>query len=115
MKVLFIGGTGNISTACTRLAAEKGIEVFLLNRGRNMESVQGQAQLIKGDIRDTASAGDALRSLRFDVVVDWVAYLPEHVETDIGFFHGRTRQYVFISSAAAYQKPPRHYLITGCP
>lgn len=112
MKVLFIGGTGNISAACTRLAAEKGIEVFLFNRGRSMESVQGQAQFIKGDIRDATSAADALRRHRFEVVVDWVAYLPEHVEADIGLFAGRTRQYVFISSAAVYQKPPRHYLVT---
>ncbi len=112
MKVLFIGGTGNISAACTRLAVEKGIEVFLFNRGRSMESVQGQAQSIKGDIRDATSVADALRHHRFEVVVDWVAYLPEHVEADIGLFAGRTQQYVFISSAAVYQKPPRHYLIT---
>jgi nucleoside-diphosphate-sugar epimerase len=112
MKVLFIGGTGNISTACTQLAAEKGIEVSLFNRGRSIGSVPSQAQLIKGDIRDVTSVADALRSHRFDVVVDWVAYQPEHVETDIGLFAGRTRQYVFISSAAVYQKPPRHYLVT---
>ena len=112
MKVLFIGGTGNISTACTRLAAEKGIEIFLFNRGRSESSLQGKAQFIQGDIRDLASAGDILKHHRFDVVVDWVAYTPDQIETDISLFAGRLRQYVFISSAAAYQKPPRHYLVT---
>ena len=112
MKVLFIGGTGNISTACTRLAAEKGIEIFLLNRGQSPSSLQGQAQFIMGDIRDVASAADILKHHRFDVVVDWVAYKPEHIETDISLFAGKIRQYVFISSAAVYQKPPRHYLVT---
>jgi nucleoside-diphosphate-sugar epimerase len=112
MKVLFIGGTGNISTACTRLAAERGIEIFLFNRGQSESSLQGQAQLIRGDIRDTASALEILRHSHFDVVVDWVAYKPEHIETDISLFAGRVRQYVFISSAAVYQKPPRHYLVT---
>jgi nucleoside-diphosphate-sugar epimerase len=112
MKVLFIGGTGNISTACTRLAAERGIEIFLFNRGQSESSLQGQAQLIRGDIRDTASAAETLRHYHFDVVVDWVAYKPEHIETDISLFAGRVRQYVFISSAAVYQKPPRHYLVT---
>ena len=112
MKVLFIGGTGNISTACTRLAAERGIEIFLFNRGRSESSLQGQAQLIRGDIRDLASAADILKHHHFDVVVDWVAYTPDHIETDISLFAGRVRQYVFISSAAAYQKPPHHYLVT---
>jgi nucleoside-diphosphate-sugar epimerase len=112
MKVLFIGGTGNISTACTRLAAERGIEIFLFNRGQSESSLQGQAQLIRGDIRDTASALEILRHSHFDVVVDWVAYKPEHIETDISLFARRVRQYVFISSAAVYQKPPRHYLVT---
>lgn len=112
MKVLFIGGTGNISTACTRLAAEKGIEIFLLNRGQSPSSLQGQAQFIMGDIRDATSAADILKHHRFDVVVDWVAYKPEHIETDISLFAGKIRQYVFISSAAVYQKPPRHYLVT---
>ena len=112
MKVLFIGGTGNISTACTRLAAEKGIEIFIFNRGQSLDSVRGQAQFIKGDIRDVASAADALKQHRFDVVVDWVVYQPQHIEADITLFAGRIRQYVFISSAAVYQKPPRHYLVT---
>ena len=112
MKVLFIGGTGNISTACTRLAAEKGIEILIFNRGQSLDSVRGQAQFIKGDIRDVASAADALKQHRFDVVVDWVVYQPQHIEADITLFAGRIRQYVFISSAAVYQKPPRHYLVT---
>jgi nucleoside-diphosphate-sugar epimerase len=112
MRVLFIGGTGNISTACTRLAEEKGIELFLLNRGRSETRLQAKAQVIKGDIRDAASVAEALKGRHFDVVVDWVAYETQHIETDIALFAGRVRQYVFISSAAVYQKPPLHYLVT---
>ncbi len=112
MKVLFIGGTGNISTACTRLVVERGIEIFLFNRGTSENPLQGQTQVIRGDIRDMSSASAILKHHRFDVVVDWVAYTPEHIETDISLFAERVRQYIFISSAAAYQKPPRHYLVT---
>ncbi len=112
MRVLFIGGTGNISTACTRLALERGIEVSVFNRGRSPGNFPRGANLIRGDIRDEKEAGLALDKVEFDAVVDWVAYVPEHIETDIRLFRGRTRQYVFISTASAYQKPPDHYLVT---
>ncbi|WP_045233735.1 SDR family oxidoreductase [Deinococcus pimensis] len=107
MRVLFIGGTGIISSACTRLALERGFEVYLLNRGRtSARPVPEGARVLRGDIRDAESARAALGDLSFDAVVNWVAFTPEHVETDLALFRGRTRQYVFISSASAYQTPP---------
>jgi nucleoside-diphosphate-sugar epimerase len=112
MRVLFIGGTGNISTACTRLAIEKGIDLSLLVRGQSPRLFSGNAEMIHGDIRDRQATAAALKNRQFDAVVDWVAYLPEHVETDIALFRGKTRQFLFISSAAAYQKPPSHFVIT---
>ncbi len=112
MRVLFIGGTGNISTACTRLALEMGIDLFLLNRGMSVRTVSVPVHTIRADIRDVRHTASLLRNLEFDAVVDWVAYLPEHIECDIALFRGKTRQYVFISSASAYQKPPSCYLIT---
>lgn len=111
MKALFIGGTGNISEACTRLALERGIELSLLTRGLSPRLPPEGARVIFGDIRDTRQAAALLKNEKFDAVVDWVAYKPEHVEADIALFNGRTRQYIFISSASAYQKPPAHYLI----
>ena len=107
MKVLFIGGTGQISTASGRRAIERGIELSILNRGQTASRrVPDGARLMRGDIRDPASARAALGDEEFDAVVDFVAFTPEHVQTDIDLFTGRTRQYVFISSASAYQTPP---------
>ncbi len=106
MRVLFIGGTGTISSACSRLAVERGIELYLLNRGQTTyRPIPEGAHVLRGDIRDRASAERVLRDATFNVVVDWVAFTPEHVEADIELFRGRTGQYVFISSASAYQKP----------
>lgn len=112
MKVLFIGGTGLISEAVSKLALERGIELYLFNRGKRDEFVPDGAKVIKGDIRDPEQAAAALEGYQFDVVVDWIAFTPEHVSTDIALFRGRTNQYIFISSASAYQKPPKHYIIT---
>jgi nucleoside-diphosphate-sugar epimerase len=112
MKVLFIGGTGIISTAVTQLAVERGIDLYLLNRGQNKQFVPKDAKVIKSDIRDRKASTKLLKLHSFDVVVNWVAYIQQHVEADIEFFRGRVGQYVFISSASAYQKPPVHWLIT---
>ena len=107
MKVLFIGGTGIISSACSALAVERGIDLTLLNRGKTSKRpVPEGARVVQGDIRDPASVEAALGDKTFDVVVDWVAFVPEHIETDLELFRGRTGQYVFISSASAYRKPP---------
>jgi nucleoside-diphosphate-sugar epimerase len=112
MKVLFIGGTGVISSACSQLAVERGIKLYLLNRGQTTRPVPEGAQVLHGDIRDKASAEAALGTRTFDVVVDWVAFTPEHVEGDLALFQGRTQQYVLISSASAYQTPPVNLPVT---
>ena len=110
MKVLFVGGTGLISSACTSLAVERGVELFLLNRGRDPERAHGATALV-ADLRDEAATERVLAGQRFDVVVDWIAYTPDDVERDLRLFGGRTDQFVFISSASAYQKPLGHWLI----
>lgn len=111
MKVLFIGGTGFISTAVSRMAIDRGIELFLLNRGIRASEIPGSHTLM-GDIHNPQSMRNALKDLKFDVVVDWIAYTPEDIERDLSVFRGRTKQFVFISSASAYQKPTVNYLIT---
>jgi nucleoside-diphosphate-sugar epimerase len=106
-RVLFIGGSGIISSACSRLAVERGIDLYLLKRGTSgPRPVPDDATVLRADIRDPASVKEAIGDLEFDAVVDWVAFTPQHVRTDIELFRGRTRQYVFISSASAYQTPP---------
>jgi len=113
MKLLFIGGTGVISSACSQLAVERGHDLYLLNRGQTKERpVPSGAHVLRGDIRDPDSARAVLKDHVFDVVVDWIAFTPDHVETDLALFRGRTAQYVFISSASAYQTPPAHVPIT---
>ncbi len=112
MKALFVGGTGIISTACTQLAAERGIDLTVLTRGQHAANLPSGVRTIGADIEDAAGVAAALGGQRFDAVVDWVAFEPLHVERDIELFGGRTRQFVFISSASVYQKPPGHYLIT---
>jgi nucleoside-diphosphate-sugar epimerase len=107
MRLLFIGGTGVISSACSRLAVDRGHELYLLTRGKTTARPAPEAaHRLYGDVRDAASVRAALKGLVFDVVVDWVAFTPAHVEADIDLFRGRTGQYVFISSASAYQTPP---------
>ncbi|MFA6470895.1 MAG: SDR family oxidoreductase [Candidatus Latescibacterota bacterium] len=114
MKILFIGGTGLISSACSELALARGHELFLLNRGRSTKyPIPERAVLLKADVRgDPAGAACLLKGHTFDAVVDWVAFTPDDIDTDIGLFSGKTRQFVFISSSSAYQKPSTSYLIT---
>lgn len=112
LKILFIGGTGLISSACSRLAVENGLDLYLLNRGSATRPIPDGVTVLRGDIRDPASARAALGEMTFDAVVDWIAFTPEHVEADLELFRGRTGQYVFISSASAYQKPPASLPIT---
>ena len=112
MKVLFIGGTGNISEVVSKLALEKGIDLYLLNRGQRSNLFPEGAKLLRGDIRDPQSVAAALQDHQFDVVVDWIAFTPDQVRVDIDLFKNRTGQYIFISSASAYQKPVGDYLIT---
>ncbi len=105
MDVLFIGGTGIISTACSTLAVERGINLTLLNRGRSVRPAPPGVRLLTADIKDEEALDRILAGHRFDAVVDWVAYTPQDVQRDIRLFRGRTAQYVFISSASAYQTP----------
>lgn len=113
MRVLFIGGSGVISSACSRVAVEQGIELFVLNRGvSTTRPLPPQVTMLRADIRETNAVMQKIEDLEFDAVVDWVAFTPEHVRADIELFEGRTRQYVFISSASAYQKPPARVPIT---
>lgn len=105
MRVLIIGGTGNISAACTDEALRKGYEVFHLNRGSRPEKEKPGVKVLKADIRDKDAVKTAIGTLHFDAVVQFLAFRPEHVEADIEVFGGRTGQYVLISSCSAYQKP----------
>ena len=111
MRVLFVGGTGFISAAVSRQAIAKGLDLYLLNRGLRNSAPAGSHSLI-ADIRRPEDVRAALEGLQFDVVVNWIAYTPADIERDLALFKGRIEQYIFISSAAAYQKPPAHYLIT---
>lgn len=111
MRVLFIGGTGNISTAVSRLAVARGLDLHLLTRGTRGVEIPG-ATVIQGDIGQPAQVAAALAGQRFDAVVNWIAYSPADIERDLELFAGRTRQYIFISSASVYQKPPTHPVIT---
>jgi nucleoside-diphosphate-sugar epimerase len=111
MTILFLGGTGIISTACTRLAIERGFDVTLLNRGQRGDVPPGAKALI-ADLADPAAVAKTLGSTNWDVVVDFLAYTPEDIEQRLDLFRGRVGQYIFISSASAYQKPLAHYLVT---
>src|SRR6201997_5456375 len=115
LRVLFIGGTGVISSACVREAVSGGhdIELFVLNRGQSgARSLPPGIRELRGDIRDAASVRDVLSGLDFDSVVDFVAFTPDHVRADLDLFRGRTAQYVFISTASAYQTPPSRLPVT---
>jgi len=112
VRVLFVGGTGNLSWACTEAALERGIEVVHLNRGSRARPERPGLSSIRADIADAASARAALARESFDAVVQFIGYKPEDVGRDIELFRGKTSQYVFISSASAYQKPPRSWPIT---
>jgi nucleoside-diphosphate-sugar epimerase len=113
MNVLFIGGTGIISSACTQLALERGLKLTLLNRGRTTSRpIPPSAELLTGDITDPDSIRHLLGDRTFDVVVNWIAYSPDDIERDLALFTGRTHQYIFISSASAYQTPPTNLPIT---
>jgi nucleoside-diphosphate-sugar epimerase len=105
MKVLFIGGTGTISTAVSALAVERGMELYLLNRGNNSAFVPQNAKVIRADINNEEEVLKALEGLTFDTVADFIAFNTAHIERDYRLFRDRTAQYIFISSASAYQKP----------
>jgi nucleoside-diphosphate-sugar epimerase len=112
LKALFIGGTGIISSACVDLAVARGIDLVLLNRGQATRPIPATVRVLQGDIRDKDAVSQLLQDMTFDVVANFVAFTPEHIETDLALFRGRTKQYIFISSASAYQTPPGNWLTT---
>jgi len=113
LTVLFIGGSGVISSACARQAVEDGIDLYVLNRGQSTtRPLPAAVTQLRADVRDPGSVRDAIKDLEFDSVVEWVAFTTEHVSQDVDIFRGRTRQYVFISSASAYQTPPARVPVT---
>ena len=118
MRILFVGGTGLISSAVTPLVLERGHELTLLNRGQSAKAhAPDGARVITADAHDTdavraALASDVATSGPYDAVVQWICFSPEHMASDIETFHGLTEQYVFISSASAYQTPPPHWITT---
>jgi nucleoside-diphosphate-sugar epimerase len=106
-SVLFIGGTGVISSACVAQSVEQGANVTILNRGRSTSHpAHPEAAVLTADVRDAAAVRDALGDREFDVVVDFLSFTPDHVQHQLDQFGQRTGQYVFISSASAYQTPP---------
>jgi nucleoside-diphosphate-sugar epimerase len=112
LKILFVGGTGKISSAVSALAVEKSFDLYLLNRGLTNRPIPASANVLKGDINDPESVKAALGDLKFDAVVNWIAFTEDHIERDIELFRDRTNQYIFISSASAYQSPPVNLPVT---
>ncbi|MBQ9868094.1 MAG: SDR family oxidoreductase [Ruminococcus sp.] len=112
MKVLFIGGTGTISMAITRLLAGRGDEVYLLNRGNRNQALPENVRVIKADINDEKDVLQKLGDMTFDCVGEFIGFVPAQLERDHRLFAGRTKQFIYISSASAYQKPLQNYIIT---
>ncbi|MDG0811410.1 SDR family oxidoreductase [Cohnella rhizosphaerae] len=112
MKALFIGGTGTISAAITRQLAAQGCELYVLNRGTRNEGLPSSVKTLEADINDESCVADLIRDMSFDVVADFIAFVPAQLERDYRLFAGKTKQFIFISSASAYQKPLSDYRVT---
>jgi nucleoside-diphosphate-sugar epimerase len=111
MKVLFLGGTGNLSLACAREARARGLELTIATRGTRQTALPDGVREARGDVADTSFLS-SLAAAHFDAVVDFIAFDAKDVERDVAAFRGRTAQYVFISSASVYEKPPRSHVVT---
>ena len=112
MKILFIGGTGTISAAISKLLLTQGQEIYLLNRANRNDILPEGAHFFTADINDEEKVAELIRDLHFDCVVDFIAYIPEQLQRDYRLFQGKTKQFIFISSASVYQKPLAYYRIT---
>jgi nucleoside-diphosphate-sugar epimerase len=113
LSVLFLGGSGVISSACSWRAVEQGLDLSVLNRGKSTSRpLPSEAHRLVADLDDPQSVKEAIGDRQYDAVVDWLAFTPEQVRTRTDLFRGRTGQYVFISSASAYQTPPARLPIT---
>ncbi len=111
-SILYIGGTGTISAACVRRSVAVGHDVTVLNRGTGRRPLPDGVRRIEADVHDRDAVRDALADAAFDVVAQFLAFTPDQVAADLELFEGRTGQYVFISSASAYEKPPRRLPVT---
>ncbi|WP_236968828.1 SDR family oxidoreductase [Microbacterium aurantiacum] len=111
-SILFIGGTGIISAACVRDAVAAGHRVTVLNRGRGSRAIPDEVERLDADVRDRNAVRAAVTGRRFDVVAQFLAFTPDQVRADVELFEGRCGQYVFISSASAYQTPPSRLPVT---
>ena len=112
MKILFIGGTGTISTAISKLLISQGHDLYLLNRGRRNETLPTGARFLLADVNDETKVAGLIRDLHFDCVADFIAFVPEHLQRDYRLFKDKTKQFIFISSASIYQKPLSDYRVT---
>ncbi len=112
MKVLLIGGTGTISSAITRLLVKKGYDTYILNRGSRNDTLPEGVKTISADINNEAEAAEKLSGMTFDVVCDFIGFVPSQLERDFRLFNGKTKQFMYISSASAYHKPVKDYRIT---
>lgn len=112
MKILMIGGTGTISMAITRQLAAMGEDLTLLNRGNRSANLPEDVKTITADISNEEATAKLLEGMTFDVVCEFIGFVPAQVERDIRLFAGKTKQYMYISSASAYQKPLSDYKIT---
>lgn len=111
MKALFIGGTGTISMAITRLLVQKNWEVYLINRGSRSSELPPEVKVINLDINNEAAVIEAIKDLHFDTVCDFIGFVPEQLERDYRIFKGKTNQFMYISSASAYHKPATSYIV----
>lgn len=112
MKILIIGGTGTISTAVSRRLADGGHDLYIINRGNTNDKLQSNIKFIKADINDEKLVSECLGEMKFDAVCDFIGFVQPQLERDFRLFGGRTRQFVYISSASAYDKPVPDHIIT---
>lgn len=111
MKALLIGGTGTISMAITRLLVQKNWEVYLLNRGSRTTDLPDGIKVINADINNEQDVMNRINGMRFDTVCDFIGFIPQHIERDYRLFNGITKQFMYISSASAYHKPSKSYIV----
>lgn len=112
MKILIIGGTGTISTAISRRLADSGHDLYIINRGNASHRLQSNVKLIQADINDEKTVSESIGSMEFDAVCEFIGFVQPQLERDFRLFGGRTKQFVYISSASAYNKLPSDYAIT---
>jgi nucleoside-diphosphate-sugar epimerase len=112
LNILYVGGTGQISLPCVELSVKAGHKVTVFNRGARDEQLPKKVKQITGDMRDPDAYKKLLGKKKWDVVAQFMVFTPEQLQLDLDTFSGTTGQYIFISSASVYEKPPRHYVIT---